>query len=131
MSNPVALHLPDKLYDRIRATAERHNRSLESVMVDSLALIFDTTSHISPENLEEATDEELWAIVQRPLAFPVDIRLRELTALSKLGQLSPAQQEELDRLADHFDEYILLRSRALVVLKQRGHDVEQRLKAGG
>lgn len=75
------------------------------------------------------SDEQLWALVYRPFALAQDVHLRELTALGKAGHRSDAEQAEMERLIDLFDQYVLVRSQALVLLKQRGYDVEQRLES--
>ena len=87
-------------------------------------------AELTPQILETFSDEQLWAIVQRELAWPQDVRLRELTTLGKQGNLSAEEQIEMERLVDQVDRYVLVRSQALLLLKQRGHDVERRLKLG-
>jgi hypothetical protein len=73
------------------------------------------------------SDEQLWAIVQRRLTWPDGVKLRELMAASKAGELSPSDRAALDNLLDQVDRYTLLRSHALLLLKQRGQDVEKYL----
>ncbi len=130
---PVLLQLPEDLYERVRQIAEESKRPLEEVLLDSLALLFGDLpdeASLSPQFLETLTDEQLWAIVHRALTWPQDIRLRELTALGKQGTLSADEQAEMERLVVQVDRYVLVRSRALMLLKGRGHDVEQRLRLG-
>jgi hypothetical protein len=130
---PVVLQLPEELYERIRQVAQDSNRPLETVMVDSLSLLFGDlpdNAELTPQILATFSDEQLWAIVQRSLAWPQDVRLRELTTLGKQGSLSAEEQSELERLVDQVDRYVLVRSHALLLLKQRGYDVERRLKLG-
>lgn len=130
---PVVLQLPESLYERVRQVAVDSNRPLEEVLLDSLALLFDDlpdSASLTPELLGDLSNEQLWAIVYRPLAWAQDVRLRELTALGKLGSLSSDEQAEIERLADQVDRYVLLRSQALLLLKQRGYDVERRLQMG-
>lgn len=79
------------------------------------------------QHLAKLPDEQLWALVHRKIAWPQDARLRELTALGKQGTLSTEEQAELESLIDAYDQYVLLRSQALLYLKRRGYDVEQRL----
>lgn len=127
----VTLDLPDELYARIQRAAEENRISLENMLVDSIELMFgDLPADETAESLETFTDEQLWAVVYRQIAFPQDARLRELTTLSKRGSLTSDEQTEMDNLVDYIDRYVLLRSKALLLLKQRGHDVERRLKLG-
>jgi hypothetical protein len=130
---PVLLQLPEDLYERVRQIAEESKRPLENVLLDSLTLLFGDwpdEATFNPQFLETLTDEQLWAIVHRALAWPQDIRLRELTALGKQGNLSAEEQTEMERLVNQVDRYILVRSQALMLLKQRGQDVEHRLRLG-
>ena len=128
----VELQIPAEIYERARQIASDSNRSLESVLLDGLALLFgdlpDTS--LSPDALKDYTDEQLWAVVHQRLAWPQDARLRELIALGKQGQLTADEQAEMERLVDLVDHQMLLRSEALLLLKQRGHDVEKKLKLG-
>jgi len=57
-------------------------------------------------------------------------RLRDLIAQGKQNALTADEQAELETLLDQIDRYTERRSRALLLLKQRGHDVEQYLKLG-
>jgi hypothetical protein len=128
----VELQIPPEVYERARQIAQASNRSVESVLSDVLTLLFgkfpDTGS--SPDELKNYTDEELWAIVHQRLAWPQDTRLRELIALGKRGQITDDEKVEMERLIDLVDHQMLLRSEALLLLKQRGHNVEKQLKLG-
>lgn len=130
---PILLQLPEELYARIRQIAEESQIPVESVLVDSLALLFGElpdNNSLTPEMLSALADEQLWAIVHRHLAWSLDSRLRELSELGKTGQLSTEEYAEMERLVEQMDRHILLRSEALWLLKQRGHDVERRLRMG-
>ena len=130
---PVLLQIPDELYERVRQIAESSNRSLENVLLESLEFMFGELPGeraLTPEILETFADDQLWAIVYQPFAPAQDSRLRELTEHSKQRPLNGDEQNEMEILIDTVDRYILLRSKALLLLKQRGYDVEQRLQSG-
>jgi hypothetical protein len=127
---PILLQLPDELYERLREIADDSHRPVESVLIDSLTLLFGNLPSIDPQQLTNFSDEQLWGLVHRMIAWPQDARLRKLTELGKKGLLSSDEQSELESLIDAYDQYVLLRSQALLHLKQRGYDVEQRLKIG-
>ena len=128
----VELHIPSDIYERARQIAAESNRSLELVLLDSLALLFGNLpdTSLSPDTLKAYTDEQLWAVVHQRLASPQDARLRELIALGKQGRLSNDEEAEMERLIGLVDHHMLLRSEALLLLKQRGHDVESQMKLG-
>lgn len=107
----VFLQLPEHLYNRIRQVAEASNQSLETLLVDSLSLMFGKLP--DHEQLAAFSDQHLWAIVSRQP--PLQER--------EIGRSA----EDQTRSIEEYDRYVLLRSQALLLLKQRGHDVEQRL----
>jgi len=68
--------------------------------------------------LQNYNDDQLWDVVNN---YPVeDLRLKELTALGKQGKLSADELTELEQRIDAWDQQILLRSEALLLLKHCG-----------
>ena len=127
MSQPtVELQIPVEIYERARAIASNSGRSVESVLLDGLTLLFGAL----PDLLKDYSDEQLWAVVYRRLAWPQDARLRELIALGKRGQITVEEKTEMEELIALVDHQMLLRSEALLMLKQRGHPIEKQLKLG-
>lgn len=128
----IDLHIPPEIYERARAIATASERSIESVLLDGLTLLFGTLpdASVSVDALASYSDEQLWAVVYQRLAWPQDTRLRELIGLGKQGQLTLEEKQEMERLLELVDHQMLLRSEALLLLKQRGHDVETKLKLG-
>ncbi len=127
---PVLVNLPAELYKRIHNTAQDTNRTLETVLLESLTLLFgelsSDTEALLPV-LDTLSDAQLWAVVQRRLTWPEGARLRELAMANKVAALSSREQAELDLLLEQVDRYTLLRSKALLLLKQRGHAVDKHL----
>ncbi len=76
------------------------------------------------KDLQQYTDDELWSVVDQRLTQEQDARLRQLIALGKQGQLAADEQAEMERLVDLVDHQMLLRSEALLLLQQRGHDIK-------
>ena len=128
----MELQIPLEIYERARQIATDSNRSIESVLLDGLTLLFESLPDhsLSPDELKNYSDEELWVVVHQRLILPQDTRLRQLVELGKQGQLSTGEKAEMERLMDLVDHQMLLRSEALLLLKQRGHDIEQKLRLG-
>ncbi len=122
----VELQIPPEIYERARQIASENNRSIESVLLDGLALLFGDLpdTNLAPDGLQHYSDEQLWAIVHQRLAWPQNSRLRDLMAQGKQGSLSDDERSEMERLIALVDHQMLLRSEALLLLKQRGHDVD-------
>lgn len=129
----VSVDLPEELYERIREVAERNERSVEAVLRESLEVMFGSESE-EPTNqaphLETYRDDQLWAVVYQRIAWPQRERLRDLMTRGKQGDLTAAEQTELEALLDRADHFTVLRSQALRLLKQRGHDIDRYLKPG-
>ncbi len=132
-SSTVELQLPAEIYEHARQIAKDGNRSVESVLLDGLALLFGVSPgvEIAPDELEGYTDSQLWAVVHQRLACSQDTRLHELMALGEQGQMTDEEKAEMTSLIDLVDHQMLLRSEALLLLKQRGHHVEKQLKLEG
>ena len=132
-THSIRVDLPADLYQQVREAAMRSDQSIEPVLVDSLALLFGD----SPGGwdqlgvaLESLPDEQLWAVIYGRLTWTTGARLREVTARGKQAPLTEPEQAELEVLIDEVDRYTVLRSRALLLLKRRGYDIEARLKPG-
>lgn len=129
----ISVNVSEELYERIRDIAERNDRSVEAVLRESLEVMFGAESEEIANQvprLEDYRDDQLWAVVYQRMAWPQRERLRELVVRGKQGELISAEQAELEALLDRADHYTLLRSQALHLLKQRGHDVDRYLKPG-
>ena len=128
----VELQLSPKIYQRAQEIAQTSNRSLETVLLEGLSLLFGElpTLNLTPDMLTTYGDEALWALVHQHLAWPQEARLSELVDRGREGQLSEPEKAEMERLIDLVDHYMLLRSQALLLLKQRGHVVEKQLRLG-
>lgn len=131
----VTLQLPDDLYERVHEVAEASKRPIETVLLESIDILFRTPSVAGDMDkllaeLSDYSNAQLWAVVYRQLPWTQSLRLLELSARGKRGQLTESEQNELERLLDLVDRYMLLRSEALLLLKQRGQDIDSYLKIG-
>ena len=123
---PITVSLPDALYERLQQIAEENDRSLETVVTESLNLLFlpSQRASINLDEIGNYSDEQLWALVHYRMSWNESARLHELSGKSKLTSLSVEEQIELDQLLDQVDHDLLLRSVALRLLKSRGHKVD-------
>jgi len=79
--------------------------------------------------LELLSDAELWRAAQAPLAEADRSQLETLNLKQQRENLTPAEQETLERLVRQYDRAVLLRAEAARLLKERGHDVSGLLTA--
>lgn len=132
----ITLQIPDELYARIEQAAADSARSTEAVLQDSIDIMFsEPTDNAIMEALLAAmpfyTERQLWAVVYGRLPLEKSFRLHELVDKAKQGATSTSEESELDELVALVDRYMLLRSEALVMLKERGHDIDSYWKTGG
>jgi len=132
-TRPIRLDLPADLYARIAAAAARTERPVEAILVDTLALLLDAPMvdwrHLA-STLDTLSDAELWALIHRRLAWTASVRLHDLTLQGKQMPLSEDEQSELEDLIDEADRLSVLRSHALRILQDRGHDIRNYLPLG-
>jgi len=130
--NPITLYLPEDVYENVRRLAEESNRPVETVLLESMDLLFgDMTTHIPLSVLSRYTDAQLWTLVHRRLSSAQLIRRDELDEKGKTGRLSAEEEREIDQLVQSSDQLMLLRSKALRILQNRGHDITGYLGMGG
>ena len=120
------LRVPAAIFERAEAIAKETNCTAESVLLEGLGMLFSPV----PEKVENRealsgfSDERLWMMVQQRLRPKQDARLRELADRSNRGVLSDREATELEAWVARVDNQMLLRSRALLLLKRRGHDID-------
>ena len=124
------LKVPAAIFERAEALARDRDRSAESIILDGLTIMFGTAPdlELEPEALEHFEDEQLRAIVCQSLTGQQEKRLRKLLERGQSGQILDDEVSELESLVDLVDHQMLLRSEALVLLKGRGHNIDQLLK---
>jgi hypothetical protein len=131
----ITLDLPEDLYERVRQVAEQSQRPLERVLVESIRLLFVLPSTATDvvtilAAMPSYSDAQLWAVVYQRLAWPQSQRLHELSAKNKREELPENEQSELEYLLTLNDHAMLLRSEALLLLQNRGHDLATYLERG-
>jgi len=122
----VELEIAPEIEEYVRNIAEGENCSIESILQEGLALLFGNNSIVEYQlnRLSDCTDEQLWALIYQRLTQSQDYRMRELLYRGSEGTLTKQENAELQYFVDLVDRQMLLRSRALVLLKERGHDID-------
>ena len=129
----IELEVPNAVMDAARTIANAENSSVKAVLQGGLQSAFWLTSDtdFQLESMREFGDEQLWAVINRRLTWAQNSRLRQLMEQNSKGNMTQSESDELDDLIDIIDKFILLRSRALLLMKQRGHDIDSFLDSGG
>lgn len=124
----VTLALPDALYKRLEGAALATKRPLEEVLLRALSLGSPPGwDDVPPEfqldlaSLEKMDDDALWTIA-RSRRSPAELtRYDELLEKNAAGPLPPAEHDELERLREEADRFMLRKAHAAALLRWRGH----------
>ncbi len=124
----ITLALPDVLYQRLKDAALATKQPLEQVMLRALNLGSPPSWNDAPPEfqldlagLEKMDDEALWAIARSHRAPAEFARYDELLDRNADGLLTPAEHDELERLREEADRFMLRKAHAAALLRWRGH----------
>jgi len=129
----VSLQLPPRMYERLREISKERNSPMQAVMVEMLAPFLDpTTADVDSvlAKMDGYPDKALWEIVYQRLTLTERQRLDDLIEKGKAGARTPEEEGEVSALLDQVEYQMLLRSKALALLVERGHDVMSRFQDG-
>jgi hypothetical protein len=126
----ITLKLPEHIYQHMKQIAEASGQRLEDVMLETYTMLVDQPLALPLDTsmLEDYTDAQLWGIAYRRLPDHVDKRWLHLLEERKHRELTSDENADLERYMEMSDYYMLHRSKALVLLKQRGYDIDAYLK---
>jgi plasmid stability protein len=126
----LTLNMPESLYQRLKLRAEAEHRSLEEAALAALAASLPEADQISPElerllhSMASLDDEALWRAAMNEVGRKANSGIRRLRAKRRTRGLTVAEQERLAELLRQEEQGMLIRSHALLLLKQRGRDIE-------
>jgi hypothetical protein len=133
VTQPVTIEVPQAVLDLLGQRARQAQRTVQEELVElvSSRLMDDNAALESIEDalegLEALGDKELWQTAG--MTFPRDIseRTADLNYKQQRQGLTPAEREELKVMLDQYDRHVLIRAKAMALLKQRGHDISSLL----
>ncbi len=128
MNQTITITLPDRIYERVKVTAQAMSLSPEVVLAESLSLFFPAFEEDMPSDtqfdlaaLSLLSDPQLWKIAQQTMDEHKQTRLAELAEVQKHRSLQPDEQATLDLLMDEAQQIMLYKAEAYRLLAQRGH----------
>lgn len=125
----ITITVPQETYEPFRRRAERTQRSVEEVVLEAMQAALTHGGSTAEERqtvlaaLALLDTTALWQLIRRG-AETEDILL--LAALNEKRQregLTPDEEGVVRELIRHHDRAVLLRAKALALLRQRGEDV--------
>lgn len=128
-AHQVILNLPGPLYQRVRRTAETLRRSVEDVLLDSVATALPPLSGLPDEVSDELVslaflnDKALWEVARSSLPAEHHRRMDDLLTKKGQNRLAGEEQQILDQLVNEYEVLALRRSQAAVLLQRRGYDM--------
>lgn len=130
----LTLNLPEGTYHRLKRRAELEHRSVEEAALVLLAASVPENEEI-PSAWEEllATmdamgDEALWRAALNDMGRKANAGIGRLRAKRQDRGLAIAEQERLAELLRQEEKGMLVRAQALLLLTQRGRDIEPLLR---
>lgn len=114
MSTIVTLQLPDELARRARELAAATNRRLEDAVVEWIG------KAVSEPIVESLPDAELLALCDRMMDDSAQGQLQGLLERLREGDISPQDQQQLDRLMGSYRSGLILKARAMREAVARG-----------
>ena len=128
----VTVELPDDLYERLQRRAAEAQRSVGEEVVQLLATAVPAEDDHLPSGLEqelervEAMDDAaLWEVARTRLPVRTAKRMQALQFKRQREGLSDEERRAEVALAKEYDRRMLIRSKVLLLLKQRGYDVSE------
>lgn len=125
----VTLQLPESLYESIRRAADQVHRPLKDLLLDAVAAVAPTLSR--PQAIERTAlaqmsylnDAALWQAARSAMTPEQRTRLESLHHQQQREPLTEAERTEEQSLIKLYQETLLIRAQAAVLLKQRGYDI--------
>ena len=131
--HPVLVKLPKQLYRRVERRAKQTRRSVESELLAVVAQAMSTEDEL-PEDLSTPLDElsllddkALWRVARKGMKSSETTQMEKLHLQRQQKGLSASEAQTLARLVQQYEKHMLLRAKAIALLKQRGHAVTKLL----
>ena len=129
----LTLNLPGSLYEPLIRRAERTHRPVEVVLLEAVATGMSVDEDL-PAELAQAVsalhlldDAELWRAAQSSLPKEVATQIENLHLKRQFAGLTPNETQVLATVMKRYEQTVLVRAQATLLLKERGHDVSQLL----
>ncbi len=138
ITQSVTVELSPTMFQRLQQAADTMHRSVEEVIEQTIqGNLPPALTDVPPalqqeaETLQRADRATLWQIAQEQVPAEQWDRHEALLNRNQSGELSDIERDELSRLRQQADVFVLRRSYALALLKWRGYALQVPLGNGG
>lgn len=132
-SQQITITLPEPIYQRVKRRSQQMQRSIADELVAAVTSSLPEQETLPPDieqelsELDLFTDEELWRAARMTAPADKTGRMQVLIEKQQLEGLTDSEKQETAVLSHFFNRVMLVRAKAAVLLKERGHDVDQLL----
>lgn len=129
----ITISLPDKLYQQVEKLSQARQRSMAEEVVAAVSAALPEQAQLPVDleaelaHLDQLNDEELWRADQMTAPKEKTERMQVLLDKQQLEGLTSAEQEEAALLSHFFNRIMLVRGKASILLKARGHHIDSLL----
>lgn len=127
----VIITLPEPIYQRLKRQSQLMERSVADELMAAVTSSLPEQETLPPDieqelaELDLFTDQELWRAARMTTPVDKEERMQELVEKQQLEGLTPAEKQEAAVLSHFFNRIMLVRAKAAVLLKERGHNIDQ------
>jgi hypothetical protein len=132
-SQQVTITLPETIYERVKRRSQQTQRSVADELAAVVAASLPEEESLPPDieqemsELDLFTTEELWRAARMTAPANKTERMQVLVEKQQLEGLTDSEKQEATLLSHFFNRVMLIRAKAAVLLKERGHDIDQLL----
>jgi hypothetical protein len=126
----ITIAIPEETYEPFRQHAERARQSVEDAVVEAMRAALDDGNEVGAEGrqatlaaLSLLDTPTLWQMIQRGAENEDVLLLAALNEKRQRQALTEAEEHVVRDLIRRHDRAVLLRAKALALLRQRGEDV--------
>jgi len=131
MSAIIQVELPSETFERLEEVARQQRRSVDEIV---RAMILQELPELPPlphaletelEAFGRLSDDVLWLLAKNTLSPSQQAELAELNELSQQRDLTSVEQGRQQTLLALYHQVLVRRAQAAVILKARGHDLDE------
>lgn len=122
----VSVNIPQSLYERLEQTANRLQKPVENLLVETLQAALPVMEEIPPHiqaevaSLDSLDETALREIALSEMASEDQEALEQLLDLQVLQPLTPVEEIRLTELRTEYGRILLRKARAFALLAERG-----------
>jgi plasmid stability protein len=127
----VKLHFPLSLYERFRVRAQNNHRTVEAEVLEVVTKALPVEDN-QPDQLDEELDslvflddDNLWRAARSHMPKKAANQMAQLNYKQQSKGLTETELATLNQLGEEYDRYMLIRAQAMVLLKERRHDISE------